>query len=392
MNPAQYYNKPLSQQAPPNKIQKEFIIKKASPTQTTKTKIFQGLNDLQVTNKINVDNLFQAPFKEEKKTILQRPINAYQARNDVRPLNSYVPSCFNGIGASSNFLISQQKVESFNKTEKPGSRTLLSRGISVELEEKANNKYEEERRKREEKEFILKSHLDEVLNLLDQSRRQNERLQNDLKVKDIKIKELDEENLKLKKKLIAQRSRPTPTTNLNIQNRNSHSNNHSNNRNVIGRFGEEQQFEETKTDHDDAEIRSLQLALRLEAENMLLSHFTQLAGIRHQYQAFDPNESINLQNVNPDNMTYEQLLQLEEKMGSVSKGLTKEEIKQIPKAIYDKVHNINEDKCSVCYCEFELGDKLKKLSCTHQYHSKCIKPWLTNEKNCPICKKEIIII
>ena len=59
---------------------------------------------------------------------------------------------------------------------------------------------------------------------------------------------------------------------------------------------------------DDNEIRSLQLALRLEAENILLSHFTQLAGVRSQYQRSDNDESIdfdNLQNINPDNMTYE---------------------------------------------------------------------------------------
>ena len=35
-----------------------------------------------------------------------------------------------------------------------------------------------------------------------------------------------------------------------------------------------------------------------------------------------------------DNMTYEELLELEEKMGSVSKGLTEEQIKKLPKKIH----------------------------------------------------------
>jgi hypothetical protein len=37
--------------------------------------------------------------------------------------------------------------------------------------------------------------------------------------------------------------------------------------------------------------------------------------------------------IDPDNMTYEELLQLEEKMGTVSKGLTEEQIEKLPKTI-----------------------------------------------------------
>lgn len=35
-----------------------------------------------------------------------------------------------------------------------------------------------------------------------------------------------------------------------------------------------------------------------------------------------------------DNMTYEELLELEEKMGSVSKGLTEEQIQKLPKKVH----------------------------------------------------------
>lgn len=37
--------------------------------------------------------------------------------------------------------------------------------------------------------------------------------------------------------------------------------------------------------------------------------------------------------IDPDNMTYQQLLQLEEKMGSVSKGLTEQQYKKLPTKI-----------------------------------------------------------
>jgi len=48
------------------------------------------------------------------------------------------------------------------------------------------------------------------------------------------------------------------------------------------------------------------------------------------------NENTNLENLNPDHMTYEQLLQLGERMGNVSKGLSKEDIKKIPKLRFER--------------------------------------------------------
>ena len=90
-------------------------------------------------------------------------------------------------------------------------------------------------------------------------------------------------------------------------------------------------------------------------------------------------------------------------MGKVSKGLSIEEIKKIPKKKYYKspnkpeemyrfffwIYKNNKKRCSICYCEFETGTKIRKLYCNHDYHSKCIKKWLLNEKTCPICKKEV---
>ena len=45
----------------------------------------------------------------------------------------------------------------------------------------------------------------------------------------------------------------------------------------------------------------------------------------------DPN------NPNPDNMTYEQLLELEENNGKVSKGLKQEQIDAIPVRLFNKI-------------------------------------------------------
>lgn len=43
--------------------------------------------------------------------------------------------------------------------------------------------------------------------------------------------------------------------------------------------------------------------------------------------------------------------------------------------------------CSICLCELNEGDYVKKLKCCHIFHSDCIDPWLLNEKAvCPICR------
>ena len=94
----------------------------------------------------------------------------------------------------------------------------------------------------------------------------------------------------------------------------------------------------------------------------------------------------------PDKMTYEQLLDLEEKVGSVSKGLSKKQIKRIPKVKYNKSKFRNDDnKCVVCQYDFKNGENVTKLSCGHLFHSDCVDTWLSNNKVCPMCHKEIII-
>jgi len=94
----------------------------------------------------------------------------------------------------------------------------------------------------------------------------------------------------------------------------------------------------------------------------------------------------------PDKMTYEQLLELEEKVGSVSKGLTKAQIKKIPRFIYQKNKHKNiESKCVVCQYEFKNGENITQLNCGHAFHTDCVDTWLSKNKVCPMCHKEIIV-
>ncbi|KAI7746141.1 hypothetical protein M8C21_031831 [Ambrosia artemisiifolia] len=89
-----------------------------------------------------------------------------------------------------------------------------------------------------------------------------------------------------------------------------------------------------------------------------------------------------------DNMSYEELLALEERIGNVSTGLTEETIskhlKQKPYVADSGQPNV--EPCSVCQEEYKDGDDLGTLECGHDFHHGCIKQWLQHKNLCPICK------
>ena len=47
-------------------------------------------------------------------------------------------------------------------------------------------------------------------------------------------------------------------------------------------------------------------------------------------------------------------------------------------------------ECSVCLEEFAVGDKVMILPCYHNFHEKCIREWLPQHQNCPLCRAEIL--
>ncbi|CAD8148001.1 unnamed protein product [Paramecium octaurelia] len=129
-----------------------------------------------------------------------------------------------------------------------------------------------------------------------------------------------------------------------------------------------------------------QQQIRGPTQEMLMAHELQRHLRHYQYYEFIQEAMMPQQQFQTDGMTYEQLLELQEQVGHVSKGLTKQEIKKIPKR---QVNQKQKDPCTICYNDIEKFEKIRELKCRHQYHSKCIKKWLLSQKKCPICQTEV---
>ncbi|KAI4336994.1 hypothetical protein L6164_015458 [Bauhinia variegata] len=90
-----------------------------------------------------------------------------------------------------------------------------------------------------------------------------------------------------------------------------------------------------------------------------------------------------------DNMSYEELLALEERIGNVSTGLSEETVLKLLKQMKYSVETGSQresEPCSVCQEEYNDGDDIGTLDCGHDYHTDCIKQWLMHKNLCPICK------
>ncbi|XP_071710611.1 E3 ubiquitin-protein ligase MBR2-like [Rutidosis leptorrhynchoides] len=89
-----------------------------------------------------------------------------------------------------------------------------------------------------------------------------------------------------------------------------------------------------------------------------------------------------------DNMSYEELLALEERIGNVNVGLTEENISSClkQKAYADVPGQQDTEPCCICQEEYKKGDDVGSLKCGHDFHTNCIKQWLLQKNSCPVCK------
>jgi E3 ubiquitin-protein ligase Arkadia len=83
-----------------------------------------------------------------------------------------------------------------------------------------------------------------------------------------------------------------------------------------------------------------------------------------------------------ENMSYEQLLELEERMGDVVlPGLGDDAIQGLPT---ERVCG-GGGECAICLGDVCDGDTLVTLPCLHKFHAQCCGDWLKRQAKCPLC-------
>ena len=159
----------------------------------------------------------------------------------------------------------------------------------------------------------------------------------------------------------------------------------------------EKNIEQIKKDIDDYKKFNEEMINFIESfnqpNNILNDAFGSLNDFDNNLYEDEMNEPIGNSNNNSlypnvDEMTYEQILELEEQIGSISNGLSDEEMKHLKREKYIKYKYLD-DKCIICQYAFKELETIVVFPCNHCFHFPCIKPWLSTQHHCPLCKKDI---
>jgi hypothetical protein len=71
----------------------------------------------------------------------------------------------------------------------------------------------------------------------------------------------------------------------------------------------------------------------------------------------------------------------------VQNGAPEQVITNIPERDYVVIDNA--ESCTICLDDFNEKDKVRTLPCKHEFHTKCIDPWLRINKTCPNCRQDV---
>ncbi|CAL5331063.1 unnamed protein product [Camellia sinensis] len=106
------------------------------------------------------------------------------------------------------------------------------------------------------------------------------------------------------------------------------------------------------------------------------------------YEEPDVHENMRL---SVDDMSYEELLALEDQIGNVSTGLSEEAIlAAVRRHCYLSMKlgpPVEEEPCCICQEDYVDGKELGKLNCGHEFHFNCIKQWLVRRITVPFEKR-----
>ncbi|KAI4320563.1 hypothetical protein MLD38_034031 [Melastoma candidum] len=106
----------------------------------------------------------------------------------------------------------------------------------------------------------------------------------------------------------------------------------------------------------------------------------------------DDDLDLDLEDIDPDELSYEELIELGEIIGEESRGIPREQAgKCLRSCLFKKNEWVTEiDRCVICQVEYEEGEGVVAVNpCNHPYHVECITQWLLLKRTCPICSSEV---
>lgn len=144
---------------------------------------------------------------------------------------------------------------------------------------------------------------------------------------------------------------------------------------------------EGEDDEEEEEDQDVALALRLMAEEQ-----------EQAQQAADTASSE--VDIDPDEMSYDQLVELGERIGNVKQERWRVDGRQLVEALpvvnftaeeieSGGLRGVDTTKCLVCQYSYEEGEELKIMPCKHAFHKECIDPWLEDHDTCVACKQSL---
>ncbi|XP_056164328.1 E3 ubiquitin ligase BIG BROTHER-related [Syzygium oleosum] len=150
------------------------------------------------------------------------------------------------------------------------------------------------------------------------------------------------------------------------------------------------ELESENVSSDEAYARALQDAEEREMAARMLA----LAGLNDravEEEEDSPDSQDTWEDVDPDELSYEELIALGDVVGTESRGLSADTIASLSSVSYKtgSSQNGTNDSCVICRLDYEDGERLTVLTCKHSYHSECINNWLQINKVCPVCSAEV---
>ena len=113
--------------------------------------------------------------------------------------------------------------------------------------------------------------------------------------------------------------------------------------------------------------RQISLNLRISQNNIIISN------------KITQNNIININSLSENNSSYDML----KSNYDINSQLSSRKLLNIDKLSPEK------KTCIICLENFKESDKIINLSCFHMFHNNCIRTWLNDNNNCPLCKNKI---